>query len=442
MRSSRRSPPTCRTADWVRLPPSLWTELRTTSAPRASAFSGTAGGEGEVRAPGLVDDQRHVVRVGDLGQRGDVGDGAEVGGGDDEGGDRVGVLGQRAIERVRHQAVGDAHVDVELGGDEVRPHAVEDEAVDHRGVDVALHDRGLAEVRERHADRVVAAGGAVVEEPAALRAPGLGGEPLALLERRRERVGPDVDALEPGRQVEQQRLARRSPRSAAGSAPRPPLWPGMWKRPGSRVARAPRSASRYGVSLWSIAETVPANRPARWPPPPALSERARPRRAQRIAAERVAQPLLARRSGSDRRAPSQRTRPPRSAGEQQPAPVARSGCEDLVVRPTRNRRVRAEALDRPVGRGPDADAGDLVAAGCRCGSVPRRAGRRRRTGRLRSWKCDAQVQPPITTPALRDALVVARRPEPLAHLARGACRAGPGRSARPRSWPPGSMQRL
>ena len=41
--------------------------------------------EGEVRAPRLVDDQRHAVRVRHLGQRGHVGHRAEVGGRDDRG---------------------------------------------------------------------------------------------------------------------------------------------------------------------------------------------------------------------------------------------------------------------------------------------------------------------------------------------------------------------
>ena len=46
-------------------------------------------GEVQVRAPGLVDDQRHAARVRDLGQRRDVGDGAEVGRRDDHRRDRV-----------------------------------------------------------------------------------------------------------------------------------------------------------------------------------------------------------------------------------------------------------------------------------------------------------------------------------------------------------------
>ena len=78
-------------------------------------------GEGEVRAPGLVDDERDVAGVGDLGQAGDVGDGAEVGRRDDEGGDRLAaLLGERLLERLGRQAVGDAELVVDLGRDEAR----------------------------------------------------------------------------------------------------------------------------------------------------------------------------------------------------------------------------------------------------------------------------------------------------------------------------------
>ena len=48
--------------------------------------------EAQVRAPGLVDDQRHAAPVRDRGQGGDVGAGAEVGGGDDHRRDRAGGL--------------------------------------------------------------------------------------------------------------------------------------------------------------------------------------------------------------------------------------------------------------------------------------------------------------------------------------------------------------
>ena len=71
-------------------------------------------------------------------------------------------------------------------------------------MDVALDDDPLADVREREAKSVVAARAAVDEKPAALRAPCLGGQPLCLLERRCGRIGADVDALDPGRDVEPQ----------------------------------------------------------------------------------------------------------------------------------------------------------------------------------------------------------------------------------------------
>ena len=45
---------------------------------------------------------------------------------------------------------------VELRRDEGRPHPVQHQPIDHRAVDVALHDDPLAHVAERHAGRVVA----------------------------------------------------------------------------------------------------------------------------------------------------------------------------------------------------------------------------------------------------------------------------------------------
>jgi hypothetical protein len=62
-------------------------------------------------------------------------------------------------------------------------------------VDVSLHDDAAAGVPKREAGGVVALGGAVDEEPASLRAPGVGGQALGLLEGG---VLADVDALDPG----------------------------------------------------------------------------------------------------------------------------------------------------------------------------------------------------------------------------------------------------
>ncbi len=196
---------------------------------------GEVGVEAQVRSPGLVDDQRQPALMGDLGEGGDVGAGAEVGGGDDDRADRAGMLierGRRALAGVRQWATpssGSSSGATKAGRSPPRI-----EPVDHRGVDVALHDHPLAGVGEREAGGLVSLRGAVDQEPAAPGAPGLGGEPLRLAGR----------ASAPGR--------RRRPRSArgcrggahsapassrsAGSAPGPPLWPGTWKRPGSRAA--------------------------------------------------------------------------------------------------------------------------------------------------------------------------------------------------------------
>ena len=116
-RSDRRAP-RWRIADWVRLPSSLWTEESTRSAPDSSAAAGSSSLEPQVGAPCLVDDQRHTARVRDLGEAGDVGDRAEVGRRDDHRADGVGRRGQRRVERVRGDAVGDVELGVELGCDE------------------------------------------------------------------------------------------------------------------------------------------------------------------------------------------------------------------------------------------------------------------------------------------------------------------------------------
>ena len=85
---------------------------------------------------------------------------------------------------------------------------------------------------------------AVDQEPAAPRAPGLGGEPLGERERGLGGSGPtSMPSIRAGMSSCERRLADAS--RSAGSAPGPPLWPGTWKRPGSRAAYS-ISASRYG----------------------------------------------------------------------------------------------------------------------------------------------------------------------------------------------------
>ena len=58
-----------------------------------------------MRAPGLVDDERHALGVGDLGEPAHVGDGAEVGRRDGDRADRVRGRRERVVERLRRDAV-------------------------------------------------------------------------------------------------------------------------------------------------------------------------------------------------------------------------------------------------------------------------------------------------------------------------------------------------
>ena len=165
--------------------------------------------EVEVGAPGLVDDQRDVAGVGDLGELLDPRDRPEVGGRDEHHRLRVRLRVERGTQGLGRDAVGDAELRIDLGRDEGRAQPGEHQPVDDRGVDVALDDHRPAvgrsgsqlpaRVGEGHADRVVSAGGAVDQEPAALGAPGLGREALRALEW--GRLGPDVDPLDAGRDV-------------------------------------------------------------------------------------------------------------------------------------------------------------------------------------------------------------------------------------------------
>ena len=159
--------------------------------------------EVEVGAPGLVHDERHAARVRDLREAADVGDGPEIGGRhrDRPGGGGRGL--ERGVERLGRHAVRDVKLGVDLGRDERRLQPGEHEAVDRRGVDVALHDHAAAGVAEGHARRVVSLRGAVDEKPRAPGPPRLGGEALGELERRRVRA--HVDALDQGGDVERER---------------------------------------------------------------------------------------------------------------------------------------------------------------------------------------------------------------------------------------------
>ena len=172
----------------------MWVEETDQVGSRGDRVGRQLGMEAQVGAPGLVDDERDPVLMGDAREGGDVGAGAEVGGGDDHGAGGLGRRRERRRQRLRGEAVGDAQLGVDLGGDEGGPQAGEDHAVDHRGVDVALDDDPVALVGDREAGGDVALRGAVDQEPGAPRPPGLGGEELGALEG--SRLGADVDPLD------------------------------------------------------------------------------------------------------------------------------------------------------------------------------------------------------------------------------------------------------
>ena len=163
-------------------------------------------GEGQVRAPRLVDDQRHAVRVGDVREAGDVGHRAVVGGRHDDRRRGAGGARERLVERRRPDAVCDAQPRVDLGRHEGGPQPGQDEAVDRAAVDRALHDHASPELGDGQAGRQIALRGAVGQQPRAPGAPRLGREPPCGLVRGDSAVGRDVDALDERRQVERQRV--------------------------------------------------------------------------------------------------------------------------------------------------------------------------------------------------------------------------------------------
>ena len=137
----------------------------------------------EVGPPGLIDDQWDIVGVGHFGDGGDIGHGTEVAGGDEIDGRTGGMLGQSGFDLGRGDAVRGPESGIDSGMDEVRPQVGVDESVDDRGVDAALADEFATEPADDGGRDVVAARGAVRDEPGTSRAPGLGGELLGLFDR-------------------------------------------------------------------------------------------------------------------------------------------------------------------------------------------------------------------------------------------------------------------
>ena len=87
--SMRPESETCSSADWVSEPAILCTDVSIASAPSVQRARRQVAVEAEVRAPRLVDDQRHAGGVRDLRAARDVGRHPVVGGGDDERGARA-----------------------------------------------------------------------------------------------------------------------------------------------------------------------------------------------------------------------------------------------------------------------------------------------------------------------------------------------------------------
>ena len=143
------------------------------------------------------------------------------------------------------------------GRDERRPQPGHDQRVDRARVGVPLRHHVLPAVGERQQRHMVALRRPVHEPPRAPRAPGLGRQPLRLLERRR--LVAHVDPVGERRDVEREHaLADRLHQAGVRARPRP-CARARGSGPGLRAAYA-RSASRYGVSCW------PAKRPreSRW----------------------------------------------------------------------------------------------------------------------------------------------------------------------------------
>jgi hypothetical protein len=160
--------------------------------------------EGQVRAPRLVDHERHAVRVRDARQTRDVGRRAVVGGRDDDRRRGVGRGGEGGVERRGLDAVRETELDVDLRGDEGRLQPGEDEAVDGAAVDGALHDDARAPLGDGQARRHVALRGAVGQKPRPPGAPRVGREAPGELVGGDLAALRDVDALDERRQVERQ----------------------------------------------------------------------------------------------------------------------------------------------------------------------------------------------------------------------------------------------
>ena len=178
---------------------------------------GELGGEGEMGAPRLVDDERHAAGVGDLGRarrrrrrrrsRSGRRRTRRPGAGPRRAPPRAprascsGRRRARRRSRVRRSAAS--------GRDRTSPSITDEWTL-----------RWTIATSPRCARAMQAAWlppeAPLTRNQRAPRAPGLGGEALRALERRVERIGPDVDVLGPGREVQRQRFLADAPRPAPG----------------------------------------------------------------------------------------------------------------------------------------------------------------------------------------------------------------------------------
>ena len=136
--------------------------------------------EAQVRAPGLVDDERHAGGVRRRRHALEVGADAVVVGGAREDGGRRRLLGGRDLDRPRRHTERDLPLGVHLRLDVVWHGAREHDAGEQRLVRVARYDQRLVRPSEEERQRMHAAGRSVDQEPRLVPAVRLGGEPLGL----------------------------------------------------------------------------------------------------------------------------------------------------------------------------------------------------------------------------------------------------------------------
>ena len=188
----------------VRLPTILCVEASIASAPSTIGFSGSLAWNPKCAPQEQSTTSGTPAAWATSAQAADIGGHPVVRRRDDERRPGVGAAGERGRERLGRDAVSHPELSVVLGRDEARETAAEDQTVEHARMRIALHDDPRPGRREREAERVVALGRAVGQEPRAPGAVRLRGERLGAREGRRRRTGIDPDGVE--RDVEQQRV--------------------------------------------------------------------------------------------------------------------------------------------------------------------------------------------------------------------------------------------